>query len=572
MRKIILLSLLLLWGVHPGFSQNTYYVSTQIGASDANAGTLSNPFATIQKAITVAVAGDSVVLRGGTYTLTSPLTIKYIGNASKWTVFAAFEGELPVISAINVPVKKKASTHITAPGSSDEGAFMIYDAAYIRIRNIKLKNSHNGGFNIRKSSYIQILNCSTDSTHCMGISAWYSHHILVSGNSVRRASTVSMDDNGDGKTGAHEAISFGGVEHFVIEGNEISYGENEGIDIKQASQYGIVRNNHTHHNARQGIYVDGYPYYVTNATEAIPHTQSDSLKCIEVNNNLVHDNNMGIVVSSEGGTPVDSILIHHNLVYNNSKAGIHIASYFGKNGPRNAIEVYNNTVYLNATMREYWWCDGGIFLETRNIRKAVIRNNICAYNGDFQIGTTREVLADGFAQIDYNLIVGEMNTFPRAIRQLKDTKADSTIYAQTGNFSVQYDPTLENANAADFHLKDGSPAIDAGNPLPRYNDPDGSRNDMGAFPFMLTNANNELKTASLSFFPNPTSDVLFAEGVCGLCSYSIFNTNGQVVKKGEMDTFKNAGLNVSTLDSGLYLIQITGPNEKTKFGSFIKKQ
>ena len=44
---------------------NTYYVSTS--GSDNNAGTLSKPWRTIQKAANVAVGGDTVLIRGGTY-------------------------------------------------------------------------------------------------------------------------------------------------------------------------------------------------------------------------------------------------------------------------------------------------------------------------------------------------------------------------------------------------------------------------------------------------------------------------------------------------------------------------
>ena len=32
-----------------------------------------------------------------------------------------------------------------------------------------------------------------------------------------------------------------------------------------------------------------------------------------------------------------------------------------------------------------------------------------------------------------------------------------------------------------YHLANGSPAVDAGQPSPTQNDPDGSRNDMGAY-------------------------------------------------------------------------------------------
>ncbi len=49
----------------------------------------------------------------------------------------------------------------------------------------------------------------------------------------------------------------------------------------------------------------------------------------------------------------------------------------------------------------------------------------------------------------------------------------------TGNTSIN--PLFLNPEEEDFHLRLGSPCIDAGNPDPSYNDPDGSRNDMGYY-------------------------------------------------------------------------------------------
>lgn len=54
-------------------------------------------------------------------------------------------------------------------------------------------------------------------------------------------------------------------------------------------------------------------------------------------------------------------------------------------------------------------------------------------------------------------------------------------FAGTGNISS--DPLFENGAARDFRLQAGSPCIDTGDPLSPA-DPDGSRADMGAFPFL----------------------------------------------------------------------------------------
>jgi hypothetical protein len=53
-------------------------------------------------------------------------------------------------------------------------------------------------------------------------------------------------------------------------------------------------------------------------------------------------------------------------------------------------------------------------------------------------------------------------------------------FAGTGNLAA--DPLFANASASDYHLQASSPCIDAGDPGSRL-DPDGTRADMGCFPF-----------------------------------------------------------------------------------------
>jgi len=50
-----------------------------------------------------------------------------------------------------------------------------------------------------------------------------------------------------------------------------------------------------------------------------------------------------------------------------------------------------------------------------------------------------------------------------------------------GEGNIDSDPLFVDPPNNDYHLQVGSPCIDTGNPNSQYNDPDGSRNDMGAY-------------------------------------------------------------------------------------------
>ena len=52
-----------------------------------------------------------------------------------------------------------------------------------------------------------------------------------------------------------------------------------------------------------------------------------------------------------------------------------------------------------------------------------------------------------------------------------------------GEFDISKDPEFIDPEKLDFHIGGRSPCINAGDPDQKYNDPDGSRNDIGAFPF-----------------------------------------------------------------------------------------
>src|SRR3954470_23892631 len=74
----------------------TYYVATN-GSDSSTTGSQASPYATIPKAIGKAVAGDTILVRGGTYNIASTVTISKAGTAAKPYVLQAFPGEVPIL-------------------------------------------------------------------------------------------------------------------------------------------------------------------------------------------------------------------------------------------------------------------------------------------------------------------------------------------------------------------------------------------------------------------------------------------------------------------------------------------
>src|SRR3954451_16208609 len=77
-------------------ASTTYYVSP--GGSDSGAGTLSQPFASVAQAQQAAASGDTVYIRGGTYTnftvAATDATYQYVINITKSNVsYLAYPGD-----------------------------------------------------------------------------------------------------------------------------------------------------------------------------------------------------------------------------------------------------------------------------------------------------------------------------------------------------------------------------------------------------------------------------------------------------------------------------------------------
>jgi hypothetical protein len=213
------------------------------------------------------------------------------------------------------------------------------------------------------------------------------------------------------------------------------------------------------HGERTCLYVDAWG---TRAT-------SD----IRVYGNTLHHCAAGITLASEDGGLVRDIHIYNNVIYASQSNGLEIGDW-GEFGvlrhPVETVTFVNNTVYANGTGG---W-GAGFWNGNSHVKHIVVRNTVFSQN------ETAQMLNESTASltVDHNLIDG--------------TQDDA--HAIAGTEAVEGDPLFVDPVQADFRLRAGSPAIDAGSavdapetdlsgqPRPRDGDGDGAaRFDIGAY-------------------------------------------------------------------------------------------
>lgn len=123
---------------------STYYVEAAIG-SDSNPGTESHPFKTIQNAVNNLNAGDTLLIRRGTYV--EAVTISGSGTSNAPITIAAYPGERPVIDGqagvdglnsglptsgeLNGTESQEGTGFRYTPLVSIEGSYIIFDGINI---------------------------------------------------------------------------------------------------------------------------------------------------------------------------------------------------------------------------------------------------------------------------------------------------------------------------------------------------------------------------------------------------------------------------------------------------------
>ncbi|MBC7227362.1 MAG: right-handed parallel beta-helix repeat-containing protein [Thermoflexales bacterium] len=383
-----------------------YYVAPT--GNDANPGTLTQPWRTIQHAADTLVAGETVYIRAGVYE--ERILPQNSGSAGQLITYAAYPGETATVDG----------SSITLPDDL-AGLFEIAGQSDIRLIGLRVINAgpfaNNAAILISNSEHLTIQNCSTSHTASSGIGAWGSQHVVIAGNTVEQASLG----------GGQECITVAQTDFFEVRDNTVLDCEKEGIDAKDGSSNGWIDHNVVGRPRAVGIYVDAWDKPTHHIT---------------VSRNLVFDSleSAGFTVASEMGGLLSDIRLENNIAYHNQTYGIAISRCCSASRPMDRIVIVNNTLYENGL----GW-GGGIIADNAQAQHVVIRNNIVSQNLTFQIAVAADVPASNVA-VDHNLIDG--------YRGYEDE-----VY---GDDYVEGDPRFVDAPAGDLHLQTDSPAIDHG--------------------------------------------------------------------------------------------------------------
>jgi PKD repeat protein len=431
----------------PGFlTATTYYVSGTAG-NDSNPGTQSAPWRTIQKAANTMVAGDKVIVKGGTYSERISETTS--GSSGNVIAYQVSSGETVTCQGFTI-----SGSYVTVDGfkvdannnNSTTGRGFYVSGDYVTVKNCYVTECPWGGiFYDQNASHGYIYNNRCYHNGQNGVEVWGSYH-LIENNEVWES--VQYHPQGGPSSGADaDGMRFHGG-HHTFRGNWIHepalksdpYNSSPHIDCfqtydhasagKPAASYCTFEKNHCRH------YVSGMFTFMIEGSSANPAHH------ITIKNNLF-EVGWGININAAGGS-----------------AG-------------HDFYIYNNTFIGNASLTSSW----PTAMDIRGASYVELKNNVTTnYKGN---GNHRYIVSCTNLSVDYNCAYNTDGTNPSA-----------TPGSQSHELWAK-DPKFVSPSNGNFHIQSSSPCVNAGASLSQVTDdfdgnsrPQGSSWDTGAFEYI----------------------------------------------------------------------------------------
>ncbi len=350
---------------------STYYVATN--GNDNNAGTLNSPLYTLEKAATKVTAGDTILLRGGTYYWTNDQWINAQGTSSNRITIDNYGSETVIIDGSNntgnptfgqndnITIAGKYITikDITVRNAKRDGIEMFGGAQHITLSNIKAHNNKAAGISVHGDPY------NIWSTTRIRVEKSTIYRNAQANNPVKQnggwpgamishfASYVDFIDNkvyenyGEGLL---QVVSHGGF----VQGNTLYDNYSHNIYLDNATST-TVRNNFVYTNNKAEFRRNGYPatgITVANENYVVNRDSKDNT----IVNNVVTGGVHGFYYGNyDRGGGLKYTLVAHNVFHNSNFESVKIDFDNGHVGSN----FVNNIFSTNKTTGHLARYDGG---------------------------------------------------------------------------------------------------------------------------------------------------------------------------------------------------------------------
>lgn len=323
-------------------SGSIYFVATT--GSDTNTGSESAPFKTISKAVSLVTAGDTIMVRGGTYT--EKISIAKNGTSESPIILQSAPGE-----AVILDLAKSAGPNLIITGS------------YIVVDGFEIQNSSGVCVSLQ-NQFNTLQNSVVHDCHDHGIMIEGQHH-TVANNTVYHATDVNSGFNTGWGSGIKVKV---GGDYSTIRGNTVYHNYGEGIAVTRGTN-AVVTQNTVYDNFGVNIYIDNshdvlvernFSYCNANSGfERDGHTAAGialgeeyyegwgaQLARVQIRNNIVYKCNRGVITYGSdvpfGG--LDTISIVNNTFWDVSNTALSINTNLTPTKSRD-IFIANNIVY-----------------------------------------------------------------------------------------------------------------------------------------------------------------------------------------------------------------------------------
>lgn len=274
----------------PAHAANYYVDQHHDHASDDNPGSEAKPWLTIKHAAQSLSAGDTVLVKNGTYT--DAIRLGSSGTPGKYITYKSYPGHSPIIDG----GASKANKLIDWRGSPSKGK----DKNYIIFDGFEVRNAAQWAFWVEGDHSI-IRNCTIHDTGHTGIIVIDSDYVTISNNEIYNTGWNGMSL----ESGNHAT-----VEYNISHSNPLHFGIN--IFPKTSWEQKMETGNNIRFNITYGNMGGIYTRY-----------QQDN----EIVGNLIYKNlEYGIFLHSGAGGPSEYVArtkIYQNTIADNVKGGIY---------------------------------------------------------------------------------------------------------------------------------------------------------------------------------------------------------------------------------------------------------